>query len=141
MTTPATYTYRSGVAPTAVDTMTEMAREEATAAAGRIQGTAFSRVHEIRPAVGYTVDTNADEYTVIFLIDGTAIKGARQAFPCTGIGSLGSGATIAPAPLIQRADAQLVEVESAGSGDFGLFQVQHGDTVSLGFAGLGVTYS
>lgn len=136
-----TYTYRSGVAPTAVDTMTEMAREEATATALRVQGTAFSRIHEIWPAIAWTSDTNADEYTGIIVLDGTAIDGARQEFPVLGIGSLGSGATIAPFPLITNTDPQSVEVASAGAGDFGFFSVQHGDTVAIGFSGLGITYS
>jgi hypothetical protein len=136
----ATYTYRSGAAPTAVDTMTEATREEAQATASRIQGSGFSQVRELRPTLGWTIDTNADEYTGVIFLDGTAIKGARQAFPVAGFGGLGTGATITAFPIVMQNEVQAIEVDSTGSGDFGFWSVQHGDTVATGFSGFGITY-
>ena len=139
---PATYTYRSGAAPTAVDTMTEATREENQATASRITGPAFKQIVELRPALGWTIDTNADEYTGVIVLDGTAVVGGRQEFPVAGFGALGTGATITAFPIINRADPQAVEVDSTGKqgGDVGVYAVQHGDTVALGFSSCGITY-
>ena len=136
----ATYTYRSGAAPTAVDAITEATREESQATTQRLQGDAFSSIVELRAALGWTIDTNADEYTGIILLDGTAVEGARQEFPIAGFGALGSGATITAFPIINRADPQNVEVLSTKKGDVGVYSVAHGDTVVLGFSSAGLTY-
>lgn len=137
----ATYTYRSGAAPTAVDTMTEATREEAQATASRIQGSAFSQINELRPTLAWTIDTNADEYIGVCVIDGTAVIGARQEFPVAGYGGLGTGATITAFPIIMANERQPIEVASSGKGDLGFYSVQHGDTVAVGFSGFGITFT
>lgn len=136
----ANYIYRSGAAPTVVDTLTEMTREVATAAAQRLQGAGFSSIVEIAPAPAWTLDTNADEYTAVFLLDGKGLDGARQEFPWGGFGALGPGATIAPFPLYQEPLVSPVELKSTGANDVATAFVQHGDTVALGFQAAGLVY-
>lgn len=131
------YTYRVGAVPTAVDSETEVTRELNTAAVARPTGAWAASIKEIRPALGINVDTSADDYVFVASLTGKCVEGARQEWPITGFGT--QTATIASVATGQYVAPQEVDVTLTQQGDVGFFWTQHGDTVALGFAALGVS--
>jgi len=134
----ATYMYRTGAAPTAVNTDTEVTREVNLATGNRLTGGAGTKIAEIRAALGWSSDTTADQYVGVASLVGGGIVGSKQRFPILGQGD--STVTVTYAPIINYALPQKVDVALAGSGDVAFDFLQDGDTVVTGFNTLGIKY-
>ena len=134
-----TYTYRTGAAPTAVNTDTEVTREVNLATQTRLTGTAGSKMREIRAAMGWSSDTTADQYVGVASLIGSGVPGSRQRFAIIGQGD--STVTITYAPIINMAKPQAIDLGFSGQGDIAFDFLQDGDTVVTGYNALGLKWS
>jgi hypothetical protein len=134
-----TYTYRTGAAPTAVNTDTEVTREVNLATANRLTGGSGSKIREIRAALGWSSDTTADQYVGVASLVGSGVTGAKQRWAILGQGD--SNVTVTYAPILNMARPQAVDLAFPGAGDIAFDFLQDGDTVVTGYNSLGVKYS
>ena len=136
---PTTYTYRNGAAPTAVNADTEITREVNLAAQTRLTGKAFSKMRELRAAMGWSSDTTADDYIGVVSFIGSAVVGARQRFVVLGQGDYTQ--TVVNFGYLNAVLPQSIDVQSTGQGDVAFDVLQDGDTVVTGFQAIGAKYS
>ncbi len=134
-----TYTYRNGVAPTAVNADQEITREVSLSAQTRLTGKSFSKIRELRAAMGWASDTTSDQYVGVVSFIGSGVVGSRQRFAVYGQGDVTT--TVTHFGYINQAKPKLVDVQSTGQGDVAFDVLQDGDTVATGFQGIGAKYS
>jgi hypothetical protein len=129
---PATYAYRAGAVPTAIDAVSEITRNVGTASASRLKA---AGIKLIVAEVGVNLDTSADAYDFILSLEGDAIQGSVR-MPFAAMGQ--TTATIASTSMVTPPFQQDIDVQLDATKDFGTFLVQHGSTVALGNGSIGL---